>query len=161
LTDSLERKIRTAEQLARSCDIAAALAIADEVLVEAPSSLRSWMLRAFVHELAENHAAARADLSSAIELEPKEPHLFYTRGRMSYLLGDFADALEDFSEALRLGQIHENDYYDQEVSFWRAATFVALGNFEAARADLSRVNDGFCTWTNGMLTKADLLAQCG
>jgi tetratricopeptide (TPR) repeat protein len=161
LTDSLERKIRTAEQLARSCETAAALVIADEILSEAPSVLRAWNLRAYIHELAENHAAARADISRAIALVPDEPHLFYTRGRMAYLMGDFEQSLEDFTEALRLGKLHQNDFYDQEVSFWRAAAYVALGNFDAARRDLSCVNDGFCTWTNGLLSKADLLAHCG
>lgn len=161
MTGLLEKKIRTAEQLARSCDIAAALTIADEVIAESPSEVRAWMLRAYIHELAENHAAAHADLTRAIALDADQPHLLYARGRMAYLLGDYAGALEDFSEALRLGHLHQCDYYDQEISFWRAAANVAVGNFEAARADLSRVNDGFCTWTNGLLSKADLLAHCG
>jgi tetratricopeptide (TPR) repeat protein len=161
LTDSLERKLRMAEHLARKCDIAAALSISNEVLAKAPSEARAWSVRAYIHELAEDHSAARSDLSRAIAIDRNELHLFYARGRMAYLMGDFAQALKDFGEALRLGQLHQNGDYDQEICFWRAAAYVALGDFDAARQDLSRVNDGFCTWTNGLLSKADLLAHCG
>lgn len=161
MSDTLERKLRTAEQLARKCDIEAALAVLNEVIAEAPGEMRAWTLRAFVDELAENHSAAREDLTRAIQIEAKEPNLFYTRGRMAYLMADFHAALADFNEGVRLGKLHQNDYYEQELYFWRAATLVAIGDVDRAREDLTHVNDGFCTWTNGLLSKADLLAQCG
>jgi predicted Zn-dependent protease len=78
------------EGLARSGDVDGAAQLADELIGAHPNSMQVWLLRGHLHERTDNHIAAATDLTRAIELESGEPHLFYTRGRMRFQLGDDA-----------------------------------------------------------------------
>ena len=122
--------------------------------------MQVWLLRGYLHERTDNHVAATADLTHAIELDSREPHLFYTRGRNRFQLGDNAGAIEDFDSGLELCDRLENDYYREELHFWRAEALIRLGRTEEALQNLSHVRDDHRAWTYQLRTKLDLLRDC-
>lgn len=160
MSDTLEMGIRKAEHLARNCDFGAALKVTDELVRDHAEDARAWSTRAYIHELAEDHAAARSDLDRAIEMQSPDPALLFTRARMSYLLAELDAALADVNEAIRLTSEAGGGSAPQEMYCWRAAALIGLNRLAEARHDLGKVDDGFCIWTNGLVTKADLLAHC-
>ena len=101
-----------------------------------------------------------ADLTRAIELDSREPHLFYTRGRNRFQLGDNAAAVEDFVSGLELSDQLKNDYYREELHFWRAEALIRLGKMDETLQDLSHVRDDHRAWTYQLRTKRDLLRDC-
>jgi tetratricopeptide (TPR) repeat protein len=157
---TLEQEILRAKELARSGDADGAAQLADELVGAHPDAIQVWLLRGYLHERTENHIAAAADLTRAIELESGEPHLFYTRGRSRFQLGDDAGAVEDFDLGLELCDRLENDHYREELHFWRAEALIRLGKIHEALQGLSRVHDDYRTWTNRLRTKRDLLKDC-
>jgi tetratricopeptide (TPR) repeat protein len=157
---TLEREILRAKELVRSGDADGAVQLADELIGAHPEAMQVWLLRGYLHERTDNHVAAAADLTRAIELNSGEPHLFYTRGRYRFQLGDDAGAVEDFDLGLELCDRLANDYYREEAHFWRAEALIRLGKIQEALQDLSRVNDDYRTWTHQLRTKRDLLKDC-
>ncbi len=165
LTDETESKafdetIAKAKQLARAGDGPAAIALADEAINRYPHKIDGWMVRGFVHELEDEYESAAADMTRAIELNSLEPHLYYSRGRYFFHLGDDRNAADDFSQGLRLSKFHNNDYYREELLFWRAEAFLRLGKKKEALEDLATVSDDFTSWTFKLRTKQDLLRDC-
>lgn len=156
----LDKLIAKAKEMARNGDDADAAALADELLNQHPNEMRVWMLRGYLHELIEEYGQAKTDLTRAIELNNLEPHLFYSRGRFAYQLGELREAVQDFSTALDLCEYHKNDYYLNELLFWRAATLLKLGDKRRSLDDLSRLPDDFSSWTDRPQTKHDLVAAC-
>ncbi len=157
---TLESRILRAKELARSGDADGAAQLADELIAAHPQEMQVWLLRGNLHELGDNHAAATADLTRAIELNSGEPHLFYTRGRYRFQLGNNAGAVEDFDSGLELCDRLENDYYRGELHFWRAEALIRLGEMQKALQDLSHVRDDHRAWTYQLRTKQDLLRDC-
>ncbi len=157
---TLGQEILRAKELARSGDADGAAQLADELIAAHSEEMQVWLLRGYLHERADNHVAATADLTRAIELNASEPHLFHTRGRHRFQLGDNEGAVEDFDSGLELCDRLENDYYREELHFWRAETLIRLGKIQRALQDLSRVHDDYRTWTHQLRTKGDLLKDC-
>lgn len=70
--------------------------------------------------------------SEKIADEPRNPELYVSRGLAFEADGDFVHAVEDYTEALRLG-IHDSDTYGM-----RARCFVELGESAKALADFNK-----------------------
>ncbi len=160
MTPELENAIASAQAMARADNTAGAMAVAESLLAEHPDEMEVWLLRGYLHELNADYSEAKSALSRAIELNGSEPHLFYNRGRFSYHLGELREAVQDFSKALELCDFYNNDYYRQELYFWRAETLVKLGRKQEALNDLSQVDADFSSWTDHLQTKQELLAAC-
>jgi tetratricopeptide (TPR) repeat protein len=154
----LEQSIAKAKELARNGNDSGAMALADELVIQHPNEMRVWMLQGYLHELNEEYEQAKADLTRAIELNGLEPHLYYSRGRFAFHLDELRDAAQDFSKGLELCEFHKNDYYRDELLFWRALTLLKLGDRQGSLDDLSRLPEDFSTWTDRPQTKQDLLA---
>jgi tetratricopeptide (TPR) repeat protein len=157
---SLDLFITRAKKLAQENDLPGAMALAETILVEHPDEIKSWLLRSYLHELSEDYTGAERDLTQAVRISPTEPHLYYTRGRMHYLLGRFTEAADDFREGLALCSFHNNDYYRDELYFWSGATQLKLGDTDVAAGFLERLPDDFGSWTDRFQTKQDLLNEC-
>jgi hypothetical protein len=74
---------------------------------------------------------------------------------------DAKTVVQDFSKALELCDFQENDYYREELHFWRAEAFLELGKQREALRDLAKVRDDFQSLTYILRTKQDLLHDCG
>ncbi len=156
----LEDLIFKADEMARNQDVPGAMALANQLLDEYPGEIKVWMLRGYLHELNEEYEQAKADLTHAIGINSREPDLYYNRGRFAYQLGDFQDAVQDFSKGLDLCDFHNNDYYRDELHFWRAATLLNLGDKQGALDDLNRLPEDFSSCTDRPQTKQDLVIAC-
>jgi tetratricopeptide (TPR) repeat protein len=160
MSSDISRFISKAKELWRSGSPQAAISLANELVQKYPTEIRTWLLRAHLYNLNENHKEAIADLTHAININDMEPHLFYTRGTCSFALADYESALNDFSKGLQLCDYHNNDYYRGELHFWRAETLLKLGRKRDALADLVYVDEDHTSWTDKLRTKADLLKDC-
>jgi tetratricopeptide (TPR) repeat protein len=156
----LEDSIAKAKKMARDQNDSRAMDLANELLSQHPDDMRVWMLRGYLHELNEEYEQAKTDLTQAIGMNSLEPHLYYSRGRFSYQLGELHEAVHDFSKALSLCDFHKNDYYRDELLFWRAATLLKLGDKQGSLDDLSKLPEDFTSCTDHPQTKQDLIAAC-
>src|ERR1700678_2729936 len=124
---SLDDRITRAKELARKGDSVGAMQAADELVARFPDSFKTWLLRGYLFELANDYAPAIADISKALRLDATEPHLFYNRGRYRFYLEDTIGSLRDFEKALELCDFYHDDYYRDELNFWRAECMLKLG----------------------------------
>ena len=78
-----------------------------------------------------------ADSDEAIRLKRGKPSAtyFYTRAVAKTGLGDYEDAIEDFSEAIRIKPTDATHYRD------RGQAKAALGQHEEAKADLAKAKE--------------------
>jgi tetratricopeptide (TPR) repeat protein len=157
---SLDDKILRAKELARRGDSVGAMQSADELVTQYPDSVKTWLLRGYLFELANELTPAIADISKAIQLDATEPHLFYNRGRFRFHLEDAIGSLSDFEKALELCDFYRNDYYRDELNFWRAECLLKLGRKGEFCKDILKIPDDFRTWTFALRTKQDLLEAC-
>ena len=160
MSSELENGISRAKGMARNQDDSGAMNLANELLSRYPDDIRVWMLRGYLHELNEEYEQAKADLTLAIRINSLEPHLYYSRGRFSYQLGEMQEAVQDFSKGLDLCDFHKNDYYRHELSFWRAATLLKLGDRRGALSDLRSLPEDLSSCTDSPQTKRDLVEAC-
>jgi tetratricopeptide (TPR) repeat protein len=160
MKSSLESKIQRTKEMVRGGDGDGAMQLANELIAAHEDEIRVWLLRGFLYELADNHVAAAADLTNAITLNSCEPHLYFTRGRYRFQLGDNSGAVRDFNAGLELCNRLNNDYYRAELHFWRAEALIRLGKVQDALQDLSQVGDDHRSWTYELRTKQDLLRDC-
>jgi tetratricopeptide (TPR) repeat protein len=154
-----DEMIARAEVLAKT-DEAGALALADQIAAQYPDDFRVWSLLAYLRALRSDYEAAVSALSRAIDLEQREPCLFFDRGRYELQLGNWVAAERDLSTGLELCDFHQDDYYRQTLHFFRAEARIRLGRNQDALADLGRVEEGFKFWTYRLATKAMLVAEC-
>jgi tetratricopeptide (TPR) repeat protein len=157
---TLDDLISKAKELERLGEDESAMQLANDLVAQYSSEMKVWLLRGHLHALNRNFTDAVVDLTRAIEINSKEPHLFFTRGMDRFALGDNAPATEDFTKALDLCDLYNNDYYRETLHFWRAEALLRLGKKREALADLARVPDTFSFWTYKLRTKSDLLADC-
>jgi|SRR5271163_2297975 len=161
MSSTLDDIIAKAKALARRNETDEAMRLATELTGQYPKEMEAWLLQGYLHELEDDYPKAVADLTRAMELNPSEPHLYYSRGRYLFQLHEDDPAVRDFNKGLAMCDFNNNDYYREELHFWRAEALLRLGAKEEALKDLSQVPDDFRSWTYALRTKQDLLRDCG
>jgi tetratricopeptide (TPR) repeat protein len=156
---ALKEKMAKADEFARNRRLGEARLLADELTMQFAEEMQVWLLRSYLCALGEEYTQAILDLDRAIDLNSLEPHLFYSRGTYQFYLGNYTSALSDFTKGLDLCDFHQNDYYREELHFWRAEASLRLGRRLDALNDLSKVRSDFVTWTSRLRTKDHLLAE--
>jgi tetratricopeptide (TPR) repeat protein len=157
---NLKSKLQAISELARKEDYLEAIRRVDQLIMEYPAEPWTWKTRAYVNSRQGNENAAIADLTNAIERSDKEPDFYYSRGVIMFQEGRYREAVEDFTRVIYLSDLHEFLYYREEAYFFRADSYVRLKEFARAKDDCLHVRDGMRTWTDGLRTKADILADC-
>jgi tetratricopeptide (TPR) repeat protein len=160
MSSELDQVVARAHQLVKEKKRGDAMSLANQAVEEYRDEMEAWLLRGYLHELSQDYVNAADDLTRAIELNSKEPHLYYTLGRYHFQLRNINAAIEDFSKALDLCDFYKNDYYRDELFFWRAEALLRLGNKNAALKDLENLRDDFTSWTYALRTKRDLITDC-
>jgi tetratricopeptide (TPR) repeat protein len=151
--------IEKARSLARSGKYEDAEQILHELRALHPQEAEILAACAFVCSQRGDTEAAIAAASEAIAIRPNEPAYFFTRGRHHFSSRRYIEAVDDFSDTIRLCQFHNNNYYEMTAYFFRADAFLRLGDIERARADCAHVSPGFHIWTDSLRTKEDLLIE--
>lgn len=113
---------------------ACALADCNKVVEFCPNAAH-YVERANIFLALGDSAQAQADYRAAIEFEPESAESYYSRGTAYFHLEQYAEALEDFNEYIKLKKNYEPDCYDLRGKCYRA-----LGDNSKAQADFARVN---------------------
>ena len=156
----LKAKLTEVEALARADDYTGARQLVAELITEYPGEAWVWATNAYVEGRGRNYQDALAHWSKAIELCKNEPHLFYSRGLLFIRLGQYKEAVADFTKVIELSDLYDSNYYREPAHFCRADAYVRLREFDKARSDCSHVKDGERTWTDRLRSKEDILAEC-
>jgi tetratricopeptide (TPR) repeat protein len=98
---------------------------------DSPEQAAAYRARAATHLELKAFAAAVADFSEAISLDPTNPDTFYWRGQTYWRAQDYAAAIADFSEAIALDPNHLDSYY------WRGRAEIELAEYPAALLDFT------------------------
>ena len=86
--------------------------------------------RGIVHAAMNDYDAAMIDYNNAIDIRPDAPEFYINRGNSFFMMREYAQALEDYEESLRLGlkQVHFA-HYNMGMVFER------LGNDQVAERE--------------------------
>jgi tetratricopeptide (TPR) repeat protein len=160
MSEDVDRVIRNVRYRIRNRD-PSGFADAVRLAEQYPEDPHVWDTLAYAHNERGEQAAAIAAMTRAIELNPKEPALFFERGEYALQTGDHERAVADFSQGLVLSDEFNWDYYREALHFLRAETFVYLGQKDEALADLSHVRDDYVYLGAKLRSKAALLVMCG
>jgi tetratricopeptide (TPR) repeat protein len=82
---------------------------------------------------------AAKDVEEAIEIDGEQPAFVDTRGYISYLRGDFKQALADFNQALRESEDKgDPKEFSAEILFHRGLVYKKLGEEDLAKKDFEK-----------------------
>ncbi len=90
-------------------------------------------VRAEAHERNGNIALASDDLSSIIEINPKNTEAYYKRGKININLEKYAQAVADFTYLVNNGEAYD------EIFFLRGSALVGMNSMVDACEDFSKV----------------------
>jgi tetratricopeptide (TPR) repeat protein len=125
-----------------------------------PLEPRVWLLLAHIHEDADNDPATLEALTRVVEVAPKEPVGFYSRGSFFLKREEYDRAVADFTQGLVLCDELSNDYYRGSLHFHRAEALILAGKKAEALRDLAHLPDDYEGFTTDLRSKAELLALC-
>lgn len=120
------------EAAVRSGDFERAVPLLDQLIAKNPADANAHRCRAFALLLTGKANVAVKEFTSAIALKPTDPVLFYGRGTARGLLRNFAEAISDLDEAIRL----DPEYWPAYAS--RGDFLSELGSYEKAADDWLR-----------------------
>ncbi|MEQ8677028.1 MAG: tetratricopeptide repeat protein [Aggregatilineales bacterium] len=98
-----------------------------------PSSYDAWYLRGFYFAVNDQHEAAIADYTRAIEIDATEPVGYSDRAFSLYMLGEYQNAINDYTRAIELDPDDPNAHYS------RAGVYSEIEDHQAAIDDYTRV----------------------
>ncbi len=119
---------------------AKAIAAYSRYIEREPESSVAFLLRGNAYAADGTHSKALRDYDVSLAHEiplPRyqQPTVYFNRANSKSELEDYAGALQDYSESIRLDQQYWQSFYN------RANTYAELGRFEEAIADYDRIND--------------------
>jgi tetratricopeptide (TPR) repeat protein len=152
----IDTRIAKARSLESSGQAENAMLIAHSLVDEYPGNAKVWALRAHLYTLAGDYLKANSDITSAIDILPDDPYLFFRRG-LNYLeLRNWHAAISDFTRGLGF----RDAAYESAFRFARAEAFIGLGRKHEALKDLAFVPEECTMWTYRLRSKAELVSEC-
>lgn len=156
---SIHKELERIRSIAQRGQKEAALELSQELLRTNADKAEAWALHASLHARNGNYIQALECASRAIALAPERATLYFQRARYNLDLNAPLDAIQDLNEALNKDRYNEASF-TAELYFHRAEAFITLGKKKEALADISRLDDGYQTWTFTLRSKSDLLKDC-
>jgi tetratricopeptide (TPR) repeat protein len=105
-----------------------ALGLCDRLVTERPNDADMLARKSYIFaQLPGREEEALAAIESAVQISPK-PMFLYQRGYLRLERGDFADAIEDFQQFNRSGQVAPSN-----LDLLMAEAYLGLKNFDLAR----------------------------
>lgn len=124
---ALEAAIARIKELSARKQYAQVVDLCDELEQQTPATYEIYYHRAQAKRALSDFNGALGDLSRAIQLEPREPALFFFRGLWSIDVGDHASAARDLEQAIELEEKLGSSYYRQSSKFARAVALLLHG----------------------------------
>lgn len=84
-----------------------------------------------------NHDRARQLVERTLKTNPQCQYCWSVLGDLEFAESQYAKAVENYAKAVDLGSFYSQDY------FKRAISYIYLGNYEKAKADLSRLSNTY------------------
>lgn len=137
-----------------------ALSLIDSLLAIPPENPWLWRIRSYVNTTSGNNEDALADIDKAIASQLEETDFYFTRGRVLFEIGRFADAVNNFTKVIEISLSDKNDYYLEAAYLHRADAYIRLGDFKLAKSDCQHIKDQTRLWTDRLRTKTVLLNEC-
>lgn len=81
----------------------------NKLIREQADAARALQLRAHLYQLSGKNDLAKHDLDAALKLNPSSGGLYYDRGALLHLQGQYYAALQDFCEAVNCAQALGDD----------------------------------------------------
>ena len=101
-------------------------------LAEDDSDVKAYRDRALANQFLSMFASSIEDLTTALELDPKNADLFIRRGQVYAITGDQKSAIEDFSRAVKI------DRRNHLARYYRAQARVKCGHMDRAQRDVQK-----------------------
>src|SRR5687767_4482338 len=120
----LDTALAQIEDLMAKKQYAAVIDFCEKVEGQLSDSYEVFYHRAQAKNVLSDVEGALRDLSVAIDLEPREPALFFFRGLWSIDVGDYASANRDIQKAIELEDKLGSSYYRQSAKFVRAVALL-------------------------------------
>jgi tetratricopeptide (TPR) repeat protein len=160
MNDHLKAEIKAIDEMARAARYVPARRRLAQLMEQYPGEASVFSCSAYVNSRSGNNAAALRDISAAIALSNLETDYHYVRGKLHFKTACYDKAICDFTEVIRLCDLHKSDYYRENAYFFRADAYIRTKNYDHAKRDCEHVTDGFRTWTDRLRSKQELLAEC-
>ena len=116
---------RAAYRRFQSGDTERALHLVDKAIASRPEYWQSYQLRALIHLLHGDFAAAEQDAGRALERQPGAHQNYNTLGQVDLAQGRFADARDLYQEATRLSPGRAMYHYYLGISHYRLKAYGA------------------------------------
>ncbi len=119
--------------------------------LEGDSHLEALVNRGLTKEMMGDFAGAKADIDRAVEEFPEDADLRRNRGNLNLLLGRSRNAIDDYSEAIKLNSADGIAYYNRAIAFLIIYDKIsACEDFEKSITrgyePAKEVQKYFCTW---------------
>ena len=119
--------------------------LVDQVLESNPNWYKPYDQKAKVYARQGKWAEAVESVGDAIELEPKNSALYFSRARWLIQCELFSDAYNDLTQIISLESILSDSYYLESAYFFRALTSSYLGNYRDVILNCEYVRDDYVT----------------
>ena len=126
-----------------------ALDIVNELLIYEPDFFRLFHEKAKIYSLQRKWCLAIELVGQAINLNPNEPMLYFSRARWLIQNQEFFEAHDDLSKLIALEHRFEDSYYLESAYFFRALASSYLGDYKSVMQDCNHVRDDYSTYIIG------------
>lgn len=159
--DDLESILATAYNYACSRNYEKAIELCDWLIQYPATEIAGRRQRAAVRTHMGDFEGAITDLKNVLETERLEPADSHALGILLLQTGSTLEAIERFSEAVRIGEAAKNHYYTNSSLLFSAEAKLKVCDFDGAIKDVSGIPDGYKAYFSGtgMRCKEDIVAE--
>lgn len=137
--------------------LASALTLAEQWLVDAPEEADAWSKLGHVHEMREDFMEARSAVSVALKISPDYPPYLFKHGYIEYRLGNYADAANFFGRCVARSEIIQDGYYLDAARIAQARCLWLDGRGQLAVSVVAVAATTAATWLEQRFTKDDVI----
>jgi import receptor subunit TOM70 len=102
-----------------------------------PNLVQSWVKKASVHMELSDKDEAFKDFDTAIRANPEDPDIYYHRGQVHFILGDFKLAIQDYLKSTEL----DGTFIFSQVQ--HAVALYKIGQVEASTTSFEELLENF------------------
>ena len=155
---SIENELKDISSLVEDKKYDTAIAACDKLVKIYPDDSALYDKRARIYARKKQWDLAVNDITTAIDINCKEPDFYFTRARYLINLGKYQEAIIDLNKSISLEEEYGSSYYIEAAIFFRAYSEYKLGFVEDALKDLQLVRDDSTMHLDGKVhTKNEIL----